>query len=225
MLFAASTVLVMLMPLTSNAQRKGKWVTLFDGSSTAGWRGYKSESFPTEGWKIEDGALVTVVGARHTDIITKEKYADFELEAEWRVTPGGNGGIFYFVTENYPNAYDTGPEMQVLDDALHRDGLNPLTSAGALYGLIAPVGKTLKPVGEFNRARVIVFNNHVEHYLNGKKIVQYDLGSDQLKSLIAASKFKDMPGFMQHRSGHVALQHHGEAVAYRKVRVRTLSAN
>jgi hypothetical protein len=102
-LLAGCAAIAMLIPEMANAQKKGKWVTLFDGNSTESWRGYKSDSFPTEGWRIEDGALATVVGAKRTDLITKEKFENFELEIEWRVTPGGNGGIMYFVTEDYPN--------------------------------------------------------------------------------------------------------------------------
>jgi hypothetical protein len=113
--------------------------------------------------------------------------------------------------------------MQVLDDSKHRDGQNSLTSAGSLYALIAPQNKKLLPVGGWNKARLVIRDGHVEHYLNGAKLLEYDLGSDSLKALIAGSKFKDMPRFAQNREGHIALQHHGEEVWYRNIRVRRLS--
>jgi hypothetical protein len=201
---------------------QGKWTVLFDGKSTDAWRGYKRDSFPEKGWAIDNGALKTVVGGDRVDLITKEKYKDFELELEWRVSPGGNSGIIYLVTEDQSETYQTGPEMQVLDDEKHRDGKNSLTSAGSLYALIAPGTKKLQPVGGWNEARLVIRNGKVEHWLNGAKLLEYELGSEQLKGLIAQSKFKDMPRFAQNREGHIALQHHGEEVWYRNIRVRRL---
>ncbi len=203
---------------------KGKWQVLFDGKSTAAWRGFKRNSFPDKGWAIDNGALKTIVGGDRVDLVTKDKYKDFELELEWRVAPGGNSGVMYNVAEDLKESWNTGPEMQVLDDTAHRDGKDPKTSAGALYALIAPTGKTLRPVGEFNKARLSVRNNHVEHWLNGKKIIEYDFGSDTMKNLIAESKFKEYPRFAQEQGGHIALQHHGEEVWFRKIRIRDLSA-
>jgi hypothetical protein len=201
---------------------QSKWTVLFDGKSTAAWRGYKRDSFPEKGWAIENGALKTIVGGDRVDLITKDKYRDFELELEWRVSPAGNSGIIYLVTEDEPQTYQTGPEMQVLDDAAHRDGQNSKTSAGSLYALIAPANKKLQPVGGWNKARLLVRNGHVEHWLNGVKLLEYELGSEKLKGLIAESKFKDMPRFAQNREGHIALQHHGEEVWYRNIRIRQL---
>jgi hypothetical protein len=208
----------------ASAEAKGKWVVLFDGRSTDAWRCYNRDAFPDKGWKVEGGQLKTVAGGDRCDLVTREKYQDFELEVEWRVSPGGNSGIFYHVAEGPPNSYETGPEMQVLDDEQHPDGKDPKTSAGALYGLVAPTNKTLRPVGQFNKARLVVRGGRVEHWLNGRKIIEYDLGSDSLRALIAASKFKDLPRFAQERSGHIALQHHGEEVWFRKVRVRRLDS-
>jgi len=206
------------------ATAQSKWKVLFDGKSTDAWRGFKRDAFPAKGWVVENGALKTIVGGEHVDLITKDKYQNFELELEWRVAPGGNSGVIYLVSEDFDQTWKTGPEMQVLDDQGHKDGKNPLTSAGALYALIAPANKTLRPAGKWNRARLIVNNNHVEHWLNGKKIVEYELGSDRLKQLIAESKFKEFPRFAENREGHVALQHHGEEAWYRKVRIRELPA-
>ncbi|MDZ7331498.1 MAG: DUF1080 domain-containing protein [candidate division KSB1 bacterium] len=202
--------------------KKSEWIVLFNGSSTGAWRGFQRQDFPSGGWVIENGSLKTVVGGDQCDIITKEKFKNFELEAEWRVAPGGNSGIFYRVTEEYPAVWQSAPEMQVLDDSLHRDGLDPRTSAGALYGLIAPTNKALMPVGEYNKAKVIVQGNHVEHWLNNVKILEYELGSEELQSLIAESKFKEFAGFARASEGHIALQHHGEEVWYRNIRIRPI---
>jgi 3-keto-disaccharide hydrolase len=208
---------------TSDARptaRDEGWTVLFDGASTDAWRGYGGDAFPDAGWRVEDGALATVPGAP-VDLLSRDTFADFELEFEWRVTPGGNGGVMYRVTESRDPAWTTGPEYQVLDDAGHPDGGRPATSAGALYDLIAPsTAKTLAPVGDFNTARIVVRSDHVEHWLNGELIVSYEWGGDDVRALIDASKFADLPGFMAATGGHIVLQHHGAAVAYRNIRIR-----
>jgi hypothetical protein len=220
----AVLILIAAGAISAQPQGKGKWKVLFDGKSTDSWRGFKQEGFPADGWTVEDGALKAVASGKRTDIITKEKFSNFELELEWRVSPGGNSGIFYHVSEGPDQVWYTGPEVQVLDDSKHNDGKNDKTSAGSLYALIAPVGKTLSPVGSYNKTRLIVQGKHVEHWLNGKKIVEYELGSDALKALIAESKFRSMPQFAQEREGHIALQHHGDDVWFRRIRIRTLPA-
>jgi len=200
--------------------QSGGWEVLFDGNSTRHWRGYRQDSFPTTTWEIKDGSLRTIPGDQGVDIVTKEQYGNFELELEWKVAPSANSGIMYRVAETTDEPWQTGPEMQVLDDDRHADGQNPLTSAGALYALIAPKNKKLNPVGQWNRTRVVVQGNHVEHWLNGVKVVTYELGSAELNKRIAASKFKDWPRFAKETAGHIALQHHHDEVWYRKIRVR-----
>ncbi|MFZ5519057.1 MAG: 3-keto-disaccharide hydrolase [Candidatus Zhuqueibacterota bacterium] len=215
---------LLIIVLSSCGQKTAhdNWTILFDGNSTDAWRAFHRDTFPTEGWKIEDGALKTIVGGDAVDIITKDQFSNFELELEWKVSPGGNSGIFFGVSEQDNSVWQSGVEMQVLDDNLHHDGQNPKTSAGSLYALIAPQNKALQPVGEFNKARLVVKDNHAEHWLNGVKIVEYTLGSDTLSALIADSKFKDLPSFGKVKIGHIALQHHGEEVWYRNIRVRPL---
>ncbi len=203
-------------------EKEAEWIVLFDGTSTDAWRGFQRQDFPVDGWKIENGALKTIVGGDQCDIITREKYKDFVLDVEWRVSPGGNSGIFYRATEEYPAVWQSTPEMQVLDDSLHTDGKNPKTSAGSLYGLIATTNKVLRPVGEYNKAKVVAKGNHIEHWLNGGKILEYQLEGEELKSLIAESKFKDFSGFAKAREGYIALQHHGEEVWYRNIRIRSV---
>ena len=224
----AAVVLTSLLPCWTSVNgaeettKTGHWEILFDGKSADKWRGYKINSFPDKSWKVEDGALKTIKGGPGPDIVTREKYDNFELELEWRATPGANSGIMYHVSEDFEAPYETGPEMQVLDDDKHADGKDPKTSAGSLYALIAPQNKKLKPVGEWNRVRIVVQGNHVEHWLNGAKVVEYELGSDELKRLIDQSKFKDMPRFAKEKSGYLDLQHHGDEVWYRRIRVRRL---
>jgi hypothetical protein len=199
------------------------WTSLFDGKSTAAWRCYNQKEIPPGVWAVEEGALKTVPGAKdHCDLITRDKYRDFELELEWKVSPGGNSGVLYRVAELPPpsETWHSGPEMQILDDERHKDGKDRRTSAGALYALVAPEKKTLLPPGQWNKAGVLVRGNHVEHWLNGKMILEYELGSPALQALIAQSKFKDMPRFAQEAEGHIALQAHGEEVWFRNVRVR-----
>jgi hypothetical protein len=200
----------------------GKWEILFDGKSVDKWRGYKLNSFPDHSWKVQDGALKTIAGAEGPDIVTKQRYANFELELEWKVSPGANSGIMYHVSEDFSAPYETGPEMQVLDDDKHADGRDPKTSAGSLYALIAPKNKKLKPVGEWNKVRIVVQGSRVEYWLNGVKVVEFELGSPELNQLIAPTKFKDMPRFAKEKSGFIDLQHHGDEVWYRKIRVRRL---
>src|SRR5215468_1377792 len=214
-----------LLALPGSSGAAGAWKTLFDGKSTDAWRGYGRPAFPTEAWKVEGGELKTNPAAKErVDIITKDTYKDFELELEWKISPGGNSGIIYRVAElPMPSeSWQTGPEMQVLDDDKHKDGQDPRTSAGALYALIPAMHKTLKPVGQWNKVRIVVSGGHVEHWLNGAKVVEYEWGSPEVKDLVAASKFKAFPRFAQEAQGHIALQHHGDEVSYRSVRIRSL---
>jgi hypothetical protein len=201
---------------------KPNWIALFDGKSAEGFRGYKQDSFPEKSWKIEDGTLKAIADGEVIDLVTKEKFENFDLELDWRISPGGNSGVIYRVSEDFPKSWNTGLEMQVLDDSRHADGKNPKTSAGALYALIAPKDKKLNPVGDWNHARLLVRENHVEHWLNGRKVVEYELGSPELNDLIAASKFSKMPGFAKEKTGYICLQHHHEDVSYRNVKIRRL---
>lgn len=198
-----------------------RWIVLFDGKSTEAWRGITHETFPTNNWKIEDGSLATIPGPM-ADIMTKEQFDNFELQLDWKISPGGNSGIMYHTTDENEQPGTVGPEMQVLDDSKHPDGKNPTTTAGALYGLIAPKNKILKPVGEWNHVWLVVNHNHVEHWLNGVKVVEYELNSPELTTLIARSKFAAFPRFAKEPTGHISLQHHLDAAWYRNIKVRRL---
>ncbi len=201
------------------ATRDSSWIALFDGTSLDAWRGYRMDSVPA-GWQIQDGTLARV--GPGADLITREQFGSFELELEWKLAPGGNSGIMFKVTEAGDQSYETGPEIQVLDDERHSDGGSRLTSAGAAYGLYpAPLG-AVKPVGEWNHVRLLVDGTHVQQWLNGTLMADYQLYSDEWKGLVAASKFKQWPGYGMAAEGHIALQDHGDPVWYRNIRIRRI---
>jgi hypothetical protein len=199
---------------------EGGWRSLFDGCSLDAWRGYRSDRVPS-GWQVVDGALTRV--GKAGDLITRDVFGDFELALEWMITEGGNSGIMYRVTEEAAETYQTGPEMQVLDDARHPDGRSRLTAAGAVYGLYPAPPGVVKPAGDWNAAAIVVRGNHVEHWLNGVEVAAYELGSPDWRARVAASKFRKWPGYGRAAAGHIALQDHGDRVAYRDIRIRTLA--
>jgi hypothetical protein len=203
----------------SDAEKTAGWRLLFDGQTTAGWRNYNKQNIA--GWVVQDGALTrTDAGG---DIITNDEFANFELSIDWKIEPGGNSGIFYRASEEKDDEiYWNAVEMQVLDDAKHPDGQNPLQSAGAAYDLYPAPRGHVHPGGEWNSARLIVNGNHVEHWLNGFKMVEYELGSRDWDSKVAASKFKPHAKFGKNTKGHIGLQDHGNVVAFRNIKIRTL---
>ncbi len=203
----------------TDAEKAAGWKLLFDGTTTAGWRNYGKPTI-SDGWKVRDGAL-TRVGAGG-DIISKDEFKNFELTVDWKIEIGGNSGIFWRASEDSDAIYWNAPEMQVLDDAKHPDGRAPLTSAGAAYDLYpAPPGH-VHPGGEWNSARLVVNGNHVEQWLNGFKMVEFELGSRDWDSKVAASKFKPHPRFGKNTQGHIGLQDHGNVVAFRNIKIRVL---
>jgi hypothetical protein len=204
--------------LTPDEKRDG-WKLLFDGATLAGWRGFQKKKAP-EGWVVQSGAITRV--ASTGDLITDKQYRDFELALEWNISEGGNSGIMFRVTEGSEATYQTGPEMQVLDDARHADGHNRLTSAGSAYGLYAAPAGIVKPAGEWNQVRLIVKGKHVEQWLNGTKVVEYELQSPDWEAKVAASKFKQWPGYGRAPKGYIALQDHGDRVAYRNIKIKEL---
>src|SRR5919204_3035186 len=186
------------------------------------WRGSQHDTFPAGSWVCEEGMLRAVAEADPVDLITREQYRHFALTLEWRVACGGKSGILYHVTEALPHAWQSGLDMQLLDDAHHPDGQTPETSAGALYGLIAPRRTVLRPIGSFHTARLVVRASHVEQWLNGVLVVAYTLPSAALVALVAQSKFQALPGFGAAARGHIALQHHGDPVWFRHLCLRPL---
>lgn len=206
--------------LTEEEKKQG-FELLFDGKTIDKWRAWRGTSVPA-GWSATDGELRFTPGRGGGDIATIEQYGDFELRLEWKVSPGGNSGIMFRATEdkNYP--WETGPEMQVLDDDLHPDGRNPLTSAGSNYALHARKRDVVRPANEWNEVRIIVKGDDVEYWLNGYCVVKYTINSPEWKQLVAKSKFANMPDYGQRKVGHIVLQDHGDLVAYRNIRIRKL---
>ena len=200
--------------------RGPEWTPLFDGQTVQGWRGYGTTTYPGA-WFVRDGAL-TKLGIAE-DIVTTRQFDDFELEFEWAIGPGGNSGVFYRATEEYERVYWSAPEYQLLDDSAAADGGNRLTSAGAAYGLYpAPAGH-LKSAGEWNRSRIVVDGSHVEHWLNGEKLLEYELGSPDWVEKVKASKFAAWPSYGRAPSGSIAFQgDHEGFLALRNIRIREL---
>lgn len=206
-------------PQTQQTAESG-WVSLFNGKDLAGWHNFKTPGAPVVGWSVVNGDLVRT--GEGGDLTTDKQYANFELELEWKVEPGGNSGIIYRIDPSSEVTYTSGPEMQVLDDERHADGKNPLTSAGAGYGLYPAPRGIVKAAGEWNSARLVVNGSHVEHWLNGTRVVEYELGSPDWEARRKASKFANWAGYGRATRGYIALQDHGDRVTYRNIRIREL---
>jgi hypothetical protein len=242
-LFAGVTRAADVAPNTlSDAEKREGWTLLFDGKSFAGWHGYSMAGFPDHGWTVDDGCIHNAKtngrpGGGGGDIITTELFTDFDFSFEWKMSPVGNSGIKYFIKERTgaPGAKmyvgddgrsAVGHEYQLLDDDKHPDGVQngPIRQTASLYSLLPPDGlvKRLKPVGEFNQSRIVVRGNHVEHWLNGAKVLEYELGSPELKAIIAKSKYAAVPGFGTKFATPLLIQDHGEEVWLRNLKIRRL---
>ena len=201
-------------------ERAAGWRLLFDGTTTTGWRGYKTQVMPN-GWRVENGTLTKDAGVE--DIVSRDQFGDFEFAMDWKIGTGGNAGIFYRGTEEYDHIYWSAPEYQLLDDPNAPDGKNRLTSAAAAYGLYAPPAGIVKPAGEWNSTRIVARGGHVEHWLNGQKVVQYELWSPDWEAKVKASKFNDWPNYGRSKSGYIAIQgDHNGMLALRNIKIRTL---
>ncbi len=203
-------------PLSADQLAQG-WRPLFDGATLSGWRGWK-QAGPPAGWRAANGVLERGDGGG--DLATIEEFSDFELELEWQISPGGNSGIMFHSSEDHAAPYETGPEMQILDNLAHPDGKNPLTSAGSNYALDAPPFDASYPPGQWNRARLVVKGTHVEHWLNGHLQCSYELWTDEWKAKVAGSKFSKMPQHGLNKTGHIVLQDLGDQVRFRNLRIR-----
>ncbi|HVS60271.1 MAG TPA: DUF1080 domain-containing protein [Gemmatimonadaceae bacterium] len=225
----------------SEAERAAGWRLLFDGRTLTGWRGLGYTGVPTAHWTVENGAIKKIASGNVAvqadgqpvaggDLMTDATYRDFELAWDWKVTPGANSGIKYNVSEELstampPSHAAKGFEYQMLDDDRHADGKLPTHRAGALYDLIAPnANKRLNPVGEWNHSVIVFDGNHGEHWLNGQKVVGYELESPAMKAALAASKYAPIAWFATRRAGHIVLQDHGDEVYFRNLKIRELHA-
>jgi 3-keto-disaccharide hydrolase len=227
-------------------ERAAGWHLLFDGRTLAGWRGLGYDTVPTAHWVVVDGAIKKIASGNVPrvsdgrplnggDLMTVDSFADFELTWDWKVTPGANSGVKYNVSETLSMAQGgagtaggpahsaLGFEYQILDDDRHEDGKLPSHRSGALYDLVPPGDpKAVRPVGAWNHSRVIFRGNHGEHWLNGRKILEFELGSARMDSLLAKSKYRSIAGFGDRRNGHIVLQDHGDEVYFRNIKVRSL---
>lgn len=197
-----------------------KWRTLFDGQMLDSFRGWHSDGMPA-GWHVQGGALVK--DGNVEDLVSREQFRNFELELEWKIGKEGNSGIFYRGTREYDEIYWSAPEYQLLDDANAPDGRDRLTAAGSAYGIYPCPAGAVKPYGEWNKTRIVVRGDHVEHWLNGQKVVDYRLGSPDWKARVAASKFSKYPDYGLAKTGLIGIQgDHPGSLALRHIRIREL---
>jgi hypothetical protein len=205
------------------AEKTEGWKLLFDGKTTKGWRAFKKPAFPERGWVVADGELRLEAGSRAGDIVTEETFSDFDLSWEWKIEPGGNNGLKYFITEERSGAI--GHEYQMIDDPAHSDSVNRgERGTASFYDVLPPAkNKPLKKPGEWNHSRVHVHGDKVEHWLNGEKVLEYELGSEQVLKAVQESKFKSIPGFGKKLKGHILLTYHNDPVSYRNIKIRDLT--
>ena len=206
--------------LAASAEEPGAWRVLFDGHDTSAWRTYTGTNFPKTGWVVEEGALHLMPGGKGGELVTRETFDNFEFEWEWKIAPKANNGIKYLVTEARPNT--PGPEYQMVDDATMPD---PKHQTASFYDVLPPqVPAKSKPPGEWNRSRLVIQGKHIEHWLNGEKVLAFELGSPEVKAALAKSKFKNAPGYGEKIKGHILLTNHHDETWFRNLRVRDLPA-
>lgn len=224
LLAAALAAATVVSPAATGAGMQNGWTDLFDGKSLNGWRGYKQPDASKTRWKVENGMLTIDPGdGKDTrgsrDLISTGTYDNFELSVEWKVSPGGNSGIKYFVLEDRDSAI--GHEYQVIDDEKHADAkIGSHRQTAAFYDVLPAANRPIKPAGEWNQTRIVVNGRNVEHYLNGTRVLQYQLSSPELQAAVDKSKFKGIERFGKPQKGHILLQDHGDRVWYRSVRIR-----
>jgi hypothetical protein len=231
----AAALLLLSIPVVSftvldqsTPKAEHPWIKLFDGKSLKGWHGYNKGSAPVKNWQVENGALVCLGAAKDAaggDITTDKKYADFELTWDWKVDKGSNSGVMYHLQEGskYHSPYETGPEYQVIDDIGFPEKLEKWQQAGADYGMhTANDDKKLMPVGQWNHSKIIFNKGHVEHWLNGKKIVEFTAWDAEWTKKRAEGKWKDYPDYAKAKTGEIALQDHGNKAYFKNIMIREL---
>lgn len=217
-----SICLIALSALTSTADEERDFVSLFDGKTLSGWRAYQQDEV-TDNWTVDDGAIRG--SGQGADLITEAQFGDFELRFEWKVTPGGNSGVIYRASEDQQQSYQSGPEYQILDESQRNEDdpkVPPTVAAGALYGLYGASEKPIPSSEEFNTGRIVARGNHIEHWLNGAKIVDCEMESDDWNKKVAASKFHAWPAFAKNAQGHIVLQSHNSPVWFKNLRIKKL---
>ncbi len=195
--------------LTANEKEQG-FILLFDGETFDGWRTFQNKP---GSWQLEHGTFYChkLESNRYADLVTSDKYEDFEFHIDWKMEPRGNSGLMYMVTEEYEETYLSGPEYQILDDASFKNQIDANQATGAVYAIKGPAVEALKPVGEWNHSVIIVDNTHVEHWLNGVKMVEYELWGEEWKAARDTGKWNGVIGYGATKQGHIAIQdYHGE---------------
>lgn len=209
--------------LTASEKEEG-WILLFDGRSLDGWRDFKGEMVG-EGWTVEDGTMIALGqgGDLGGDIISVDQYESFILKLDWKISEGGNSGVFFHVLEeDYPTVYATGPEYQLIDDVGFPEKLEDWQVCGANYAMHPPVNVKLKPAGEWNSTEIVVDGPHVTHYLNGNKVVEYEMWTDEWTDLVNSGKWDDYPDYGLSKKGHLGLQDHGNKIWFRNIKIKEL---
>ena len=206
----------------SKKEKKEGWVLLFDGTTMNGWRAYKNRE--SEGWDVKNGELYCKQEGvkKRADLITNNQYENYELLIDWKISPKKNSGIIYMATEENGASYESGPEYQLIDDLGYPDKLSDKQLSGANYDMQAPGAKVSKPAGEFNHTKIVINKGHVEHWLNGTKVVDYQLWTPEWEQQKANSKWKDVKPYGMSKSGHIALQDHGGGVAFKNIKIKPL---
>lgn len=192
------------------------------GLPATDWRAFRGTDFPQGSWIVDGDMLRASATAERIDLVTRERFRDFVLTFDWRLPRGGNTGILYRVSEEALETWQTGPELQLIDDEHHPDGANPLTATGAFYEVLAPWHEERPTANMFHSARLVVQGSKVEHWIDDRRVLAYDLDDEELRERIAASKFKDYPQFARIEEGHIALQHHGTEAWFRNIRIEVL---
>jgi len=208
-------------PTLTAAEKAEGWKLMFDGKTLNGWRGYKTQT-ASDKWRAINGELVRDGEGEGGDLMTVEQYGDFEMRFEWKISENGNSGVIYRIAETEPYPWHTGPEYQILHNQGHSDGKSPLTQAGSNFAVNAISKDTTRPVGEWNEGRIVAKGNHVEHWLNGVKVVEYEVGSADWKAHVQASKFGKIPPYGTVKRGYIALQDHGNRVSFRNLKIKPL---
>jgi hypothetical protein len=201
------------------------YISLFDRKTLNGWRTYQNK--PADSWSVKDGIIYCKGSSsdksdRRADLITINEFENFDLSLDWKISSQGNSGIMYMVTEQYPTAYLSGPEYQIIDDKNFPEKLEDWQKTAANYAMHTAPGAHPRPVGEWNNTRIIVSHGHVQHWLNGEKVVEYDLWTDDWNKRRAAGKWHDAPGYGMSKKGHIALQDHGSEAWFRNLKIKQL---
>jgi hypothetical protein len=206
----------------SKQEKKEGWKLLFDGTTTNGWRIYQNKK--VDDWDVKNGELYCKVEgvSKRADLITNDKYENFEFQIDWKIAPKENGGIIYMVTEDNGATYESGPEYQLIDDEGYPEKIKDVQLSGANYDMNPPTTKVVKPVGEFNHTKIVINKGHVEHWLNGTKVVDYQLWTPEWEQIKAKSKWRDVKTYGMSKIGHIALQDHGGGVWFKNIKIKPL---